>query len=38
MVLDFAKKKLVETGKWKYNPIDCFNDPNMWLNEDDKKE
>jgi len=25
LVLDFAKKKLVEAGKWNYNPNDCFN-------------
>ena len=25
LVLDFAKKKLVEAKKWVYNPEDCFN-------------
>ena len=24
LVLDFAKKKLIEAKKWKYNPNDCF--------------
>jgi len=24
LVLDFAKKKLIEAKKWKYNPDDCF--------------
>jgi hypothetical protein len=39
LVLDFAKTKLIDLGKWKYNPIDCFNDPTKWLdNEDSKKE
>lgn len=32
MVLDFAKKKLIEAKKWEYNPKDCFNDPAIWLN------
>lgn len=27
LVLDYAKKKLIEVGKWEYNPDDCFNDP-----------
>jgi hypothetical protein len=33
LVLDFAKKKLIEVGKWKYNPNDCFKDPNAWLDK-----
>jgi len=32
LVLDFAKKKLVESGKMKQEPNDCFEDPNIWLN------
>jgi len=36
MVLDFAKKKLIEAGKWEYNPDDCFKDPNAWLGDDKK--
>ena len=27
LVLDYAKKKLIEDGKWEYNPDDYFNDP-----------
>jgi hypothetical protein len=39
LVLDFAKKKLVEAKKWEYNPNDCFNDPCKWLdNEDGEKK
>lgn len=37
LVLDFAKKKLVENGKWKYNENDCFNDPNKWLDEPEQQ-
>ena len=36
MVLDFAKKKLLDTGKWEYNPDDCFKNPYTWL--DDEKQ
>ena len=36
MVLDFAKKKLVEAGKLKQKDTDCFKDPYIWL--DDKKD
>lgn len=25
LVLDYAKKKLIEADKWKYCPDDCFN-------------
>ena len=25
LVLDFAKKKLIEAKKWEYNKNDCFN-------------
>ena len=25
LVLDYAKKKLIEAKKWEYNPDDCFN-------------
>lgn len=32
LVLDFAKKKLIDAKKWVYNPNDCFEDPNIWLN------
>lgn len=31
LVLDFAKKKLVESGKMKQEPKDCFENPNIWL-------
>lgn len=34
MVLDFAKKKLIDAGKWEYNPKDCFKNPYTWLDED----
>jgi hypothetical protein len=34
MVLDFAKKKLVEAGKIEQKPDDCFKDPYLWLDED----
>jgi hypothetical protein len=33
MVLDFAKKKLIEAKKWEYNPKDCFKNPYEWLND-----
>lgn len=33
MVLDFAKKKLIDAGKWQYNPNDCFKDPTTFLKE-----
>ena len=33
MVLDFAKKKLVESGKMEQNSTDYFKDPYNWLNE-----
>jgi len=29
LVLDFAKKKLIEAKKWEYNSNDCFNAPNI---------
>jgi len=35
LVLDFAKKKLIEAGKWEYNPDDCFNDPFKPFEDDD---
>ena len=35
LVLDFAKKKLIEAEKWEYNPDDCFNDPFKPFEEDD---
>jgi len=35
LVLDFAKKKLVESKKWEYNENDCFNDPFKPFEEDD---
>ena len=34
LVLDNAKKKLIERGKWQYNPKDCFNDPTEFLEDD----
>ena len=33
LVLDFAKKKLVEEGKMELNESDCFKDPNDWLKD-----
>lgn len=27
LVLDYAKKKLIEAKKWEYDENDCFNDP-----------
>jgi hypothetical protein len=27
LVLDAAKKKLIDAKKWEYNPKDCFNYP-----------
>lgn len=38
MVLDFAKKKLVDEGKMEQKETDCFKDPYIWLNENDEKE
>lgn len=37
MVLDFAKKKLVETGKMEQKPNDCFKDPMIWLDDENNK-
>jgi hypothetical protein len=34
MVLDFAKKKLLDAGKWKYNTNDCFKNPYTWLDDE----
>jgi hypothetical protein len=38
LVLDFAKKKLVEAGKMEQKPKDCFKDPYTWLDENDNKK
>lgn len=37
LVLDFAKKKLVEAHKWEINKTDCFKDPTTWLNDKNKQ-
>jgi hypothetical protein len=37
LVLDFAKKKLIEAKKWEYNSNDCFKDPITWLNDKNKQ-
>jgi predicted acetyltransferase len=37
LVLDFAKKKLVEAGKMEQKETDCFKDPYIWLNENSEK-
>ena len=34
MVLDFAKKKLIDAKKWEYNSKDCFNDPTRFFKDD----
>jgi len=34
LVLDFAKKKLVESGKMEYTVNECFHDPHKWLNDE----
>jgi hypothetical protein len=36
LVLDFAKKKLVERGVMEQKNSDCFNDPNSFLDADKK--
>lgn len=33
LVLDFAKKKLIEAGKMELKETDCFKDPNDWLKD-----
>jgi hypothetical protein len=38
LVLDFAKKKLIEAGKWEFNENDCFNDQFRFLEDEDSKE
>lgn len=38
LVLDFAKKKLVEAGKMVQNNDDCFKEYNIWAGENNKKE
>jgi len=38
LVLDFAKKKLVEAGKMEEKKDDCFNDPFIYFNDEDNKE
>lgn len=35
LVLDYAKKKLIEANKWEYNAQDCFNDPFINFDDDD---
>jgi hypothetical protein len=37
LVLDFAKKKLVEQGRMEQKETDFFKDPNAWLDEDNKE-
>jgi len=37
MVLDFAKKKLVEAGEMEQKEDDCFKDPNIWLKDDNEE-
>lgn len=37
LVLDYAKKKLVEAGKMEQKPDDCFHDPNSWLEIEENK-
>jgi hypothetical protein len=36
LILDFAKKKLIEAGKMEQKNGDCFQDPNSWLDEKNK--
>lgn len=36
LVLDFAKKKLVEKGKLEQKETDFFKDPNEWLDNGNK--
>jgi hypothetical protein len=38
LVLDFAKKKLIESGKMVQNSNDYFKDPYTWLNESTNKK
>lgn len=38
LVLDFAKKKLVDSGKLEQKECDCFKDPYKWFNEDGNKK
>ncbi len=38
LILDFAKKKLVEAGRMEYNETDCFQDPYKWIDEKDENE
>ncbi len=33
LILDFAKKKLVDENKMDYKETDCFQDPYKWLDE-----
>jgi hypothetical protein len=33
LVLNSAKKKLIEKGKIEQKPCDCFNDPTTYLND-----
>ena len=35
LVLDYAKKKLIENDKWEFNAEDCFNDPFKHFEDDD---
>lgn len=34
LILDFAKKKLIEENKMEQNEGDCFRDPNKWLEDE----
>jgi hypothetical protein len=34
LVLDYAKKKLIEAKKWEFNAEDCFNDPFKHFEDD----
>lgn len=37
LVLDFAKKKLVESGQMEQKEFDCFRDPYKLLNNDNEE-
>ncbi len=36
LILDFAKKKLIEAQKWEQNEKDCFKNPTILLNGKNK--
>jgi len=37
LVLDFAKKELVNSGKMEQKENDCFKDPYIWFHENNKE-